>query len=413
MQHISTLGDGVKILIIHAPDPLSTIDSSTGKEERIKNATYDIIRLAISLEQHGFSVLTGLDANPDNKLEWYNTNIQKSHFALLVYSPALDYIFSANFVQSSDLQVNLIHNAYITTCSILSQQPNTEKFIPVVIDPAYRSECSFFFTRRVYYAVREVEVFDVNRCIQNGYVYESLVCRMAGIDIATIVKSECKRMSAAGDGARSSPEVTPNADPGADGLSGMEATAGLHNKVGQGPGAFMYRSPCTHTHMESTTRLSGTESNSLSATEGLLSIEVASQAAGPTSGTAVTSQTSPLDMKLSPDTGLEPAISHQQRVQASRTSLLDRKVDQTVLPWLSEQIREWRLFARYLKCIRTEDIKKCACSELPNQQCFEMLKTWHAINPLATYKQLCDALEMSILNRELVEDFLNKIQEIG
>lgn len=108
-----------------------------------------------------------------------------------------------------------------------------------------------------------------------------------------------------------SPEVTPNADPGADGLSGMEVTAGLHNTVGQGPGALMYRGPSTltHTHMESTTRLSSTESNSLSATEGLLNIEVASQA-GPTSGTAVTSQSSLLDMKLSPDTCLEPAISH-------------------------------------------------------------------------------------------------------
>lgn len=417
MQNLNILGKGVSVLIIHAPDPMSAKDclpvEDAEKEGRIKQALHDVITLACSLEQHGFSVLTDLDADCTKKVQWYNDYISKSRFVLLVCSPALNYIFSSTF-RCSDHQVNCIRVAFNTICNILSSDPDTDKFIPVAIDPAYQNEQSFFH-RHVYYAASKASTFEVERCTQHKYGYESLVCKMAAIDITTIGKSECQK-SLTVPATQSGTRVTPDAGHDTNNLLGAPVThmeglgtrVALHSTVSH-IGLSGTGGP-THLAMGNPqTRPVGAELSSLSAVEGHLSRMVGSPHAAPVSGAVVTSQSSPLD-----DTHINPAISPQQILQVSKTQLLERKIDQRALKWLSEHIREWQLFARYLGSIRTVEIKRCTnVSTLLCEQCFEMLKAWNAAHPHATYKQLWDALGLSKLNQQLRDNFLSKIQELG
>ena len=406
MQNLNILGEGVSVLIIHAPDPMSAREYLAGrdaeKEGRIKQAMHSVITLALSLEQHGFSVLTDLDANSTDKLLWYNDYISKSHFVLLVCSPALSYI-SSNAFQCSDHQVNCIRNAYKTICNILLSNPDTDKFIPVAIDPAYQNEQSFLH-KPVYYAAGKASTFEVERCTQHKYGYESLVCKMAAIDITTVAKSEYEKNLAV-QNTQSGTRLTPDAGHDTNNLLG----APVAHMEGIGTEVAL-QSSVSHTGLSGTHSSMGNPQPSPvvpELSEGHLRRMVDTPQAEPASDVVVPAQSSSLDC-----TRLEPAIN-QQILQVSKTELLKRQIDQRALKWLSQHIREWQLFARYLASIRTEEIKRCTkVSTLTCEQCFEMLKAWQAADPFVTYKQLWDALELSILNKQLLEDFLSKIQEL-
>ena len=417
------------------------------KDMRIKHEKSSVIRLAFSLEQRGFSVLTELDANPDNMVGWYISRIEKSRFVLLVYSPALDHIFSSNF-QSSDLQVNLIRICYNTICNTLQQNPDTDKFIPIVIDSAYANVGSFF-SKPVYYAVQEGGEGSGAK-----YKYESLICKMAAIDVATAIKPNFVKSNTTTTPA-SEGGINPEADPGTSDAAtlepamevlGTQATS-QSNSTAFPVACCLEPAVCCPQGVPPIPSMStlqvgqGVPPLDRQVGQGMPPLDRQVGQGVPPLDRLVDQGVPPLDRQvgqgvppLDRQVGQEvppldrqvgqgvPPLDRQvgQRVPPLDRQVgqgvppLDRQVGQEVLRWLSEHIREWKLFARYLKCIRTGDINRCADAGLSSQQqCFEMLKIWHARNPSATYKHILEALEISRLNKILIHDFSSKINSIG
>ena len=199
-QNLPSLGEGVSIFIVYAPDPESPYHDPHTRVREINMNEKRIFQLVYDLGRHGFHVITDLhlgDEMPQNWLEWYTSRIELCDYILLVGSPAFHELFSREKPQRQivDRRAQLLLSYRNTVYSEITREmlsnPGASKFIPILVDPRWHLEDSIpsLFGAATVYQLLESE--------QRQFTYdnrsrdfEKLVCRMAGINRAEIDKPQ-------------------------------------------------------------------------------------------------------------------------------------------------------------------------------------------------------------------------------
>ena len=191
-QNLDSLGDGISVFFIYAPnpdDPYKEVSSNDLLEQRSR---YLMCQLFFDLERHGFHVVSDLhlgDTEPSNWLKWYITRILHCHFVIFVCSPAFKELFQetpcvGKIVNDKARRLLEYSNAiYSGISQELSRADERRKFFPVILDDYEVRECvpDLFQSGKVFHIKHEElpRKFNYN---DKSREFEKLVCYMAGIN---------------------------------------------------------------------------------------------------------------------------------------------------------------------------------------------------------------------------------------
>ena len=186
IENLSTLGDGISVFVIYAPNPDDPYQTGSSDEAVLRNKVL-ILRLIYDLERHGFHILSDIhlgDTEPTNWLKWYVSRILQCNFVLMVCSPAFKEVFQGNpladkIVNEKTKRLLEYSNAIY---SELEKSSSKSKFLPVILDHYSKDKCvpALFGAGTVYRIGHEGDPrkFDYDRSRD----FERLVCFLAGID---------------------------------------------------------------------------------------------------------------------------------------------------------------------------------------------------------------------------------------
>ena len=198
VDNVRTLGDGISIFVIYAPNPddLYQPPSSTDVVEQRNKVL--MLRLFYDLERHGFHVLSDIhlgDSQPTNWLKWYVSRILQCNFVLMVCSPAFKELFEgpSRVDKVSHDKAKRLHVYANTIYSELEKKSNSRtKFLPIILEDCYeKEECvpALFAAGTVYRVVHEDQprkfTFD-----NKERDFEKLVCSLTGINRCDLEKPD-------------------------------------------------------------------------------------------------------------------------------------------------------------------------------------------------------------------------------
>ena len=196
VANVRTLGQGHHVFLCYLPDPASPYGhpDPTRVQSNLKRMT----NLHYDLYLHGFVVTSDLslgDQQPQNVLEWYVRHIEHCNHVILVCSPAFKELFTSSRpqrpVMDPKAQRFLCYSSAIyAECerNVSREGRGMSKFIPVLLDPEWmdsdRSVPLLFRGSHIYQLFEEhPRQFDYDNTERH---FERLVCRMVGINRATI-----------------------------------------------------------------------------------------------------------------------------------------------------------------------------------------------------------------------------------
>lgn len=190
--NLRSLGDGISIFFIYAPNPDDPYKKVSNQDPIEQRNRYLMCRLFFDLERHGFHVLSDLhmgDTEPTNWLQWYTTRILHCNFVIFVCSPAFKELFQDTpcvdkIVNDKARRLLEYSNAFYSGISReLSRAGERRKFLPVILDDYEVYECvpALLECGKVYRISHEdlQRNFDYDNRSRD---FEKLVCYLAGID---------------------------------------------------------------------------------------------------------------------------------------------------------------------------------------------------------------------------------------
>eukprot|EP00731_Ephydatia_muelleri_P023285 Em0015g868a len=392
MDHIETIGHGVKVLVCYSPDPRGCAsDQHEGRSKRVKDTRMRIAHLALRLERHGFSVFTDLlkgGEDPDQLLKWYYNHIENDDFILVVHSQRLKELCQTERLDdNSDWQTKLVYNCCNNFYSYLSNNTDCRRFIPVVIDCMGHCSVPSLFQGKSLYDVTEEKEFnydsDPSHC-----GFDALVCRMAGIDRAKIehppIRGPVQTITGEGTVYMDDPEP--------------DITSYLTLKPG-----YRYVSPEQHSDTPKVPRL-------VQLTALPLPPEPSLHAPPPPQATPP----HPLPPPPPPPSSQSAWVSAQASGGSDPlASLPCSPVNQTTFLWLCANIVQWKFVARFLG-VSESDIAAIEAREPDDlrERCYQMLLLWNRRNPQGTYRDIGAAIAESSKNRHLLGGYVEEVQKL-
>ena len=196
VNNIRTLGQGHHVFICYLPDPASPYDRPD--PTRVETNLKRISLLHYDLHLHGFVVTSDLsleDQQPLNTLEWYVRHIELCDHVILVCSPAFKELFTSSrpqrpVVDPKAQRFLCYSSAIYAECerNVTKVGRGVSKFVPVLLDPDWldfdQSVPLLFRGSHIYQLFEEdPRKFDYDNTERH---FERLVCRMVGINRATI-----------------------------------------------------------------------------------------------------------------------------------------------------------------------------------------------------------------------------------
>ena len=190
--NLGSLGDGISVFFIYAPnpdDPYKEVSSQDSLEQRNQ---YLMCRLFFDLERHGFHVVSDLhlgDTEPANWLHWYVTRILHCNFVIFVCSPAFKELFQETprvdrIVNNKARKLLEYSNAiYSGVSQQLSGACKRRKFLPVILDDYRVDECvPTLFECGAVFSVKHEESQRKFNYDDKDRGFEKLICYMAGVN---------------------------------------------------------------------------------------------------------------------------------------------------------------------------------------------------------------------------------------
>ena len=198
VANVGSLGNGHHVFICYLPDPASPYDLPD--PARVQRNLDRISLLHYDLQFHGFTVMSDLglgDQTPLSLLQWYVERIERCNHVILVCSPAFKELFTSTRPQrevKDQKARRFLHysSTIYTECeSSVARQGGgrgMSKFIPVILDPEWAD-----IEQSVPLLFRGSHIYELFETCQRKFDYdnkeryfERLVCRMVGINRATI-----------------------------------------------------------------------------------------------------------------------------------------------------------------------------------------------------------------------------------
>lgn len=195
MDHIETIGHGVKVLVLYCPDPKSArgcvADQQGERSRRVKDTREHVARLVNRLECHGFSVFTDLHKGGEDHgqlFKWYCNHMESDDFILVVCSQGFKELCHMERLDKEDMLAKLVYSCCKKMYDCQVAEPDSKKFIPVVIDHMSSDSVPPLYRGSILYDVTDEKEFNYDSHPYH-YGFDALVCRMAGIDRAKIEKT--------------------------------------------------------------------------------------------------------------------------------------------------------------------------------------------------------------------------------
>ncbi len=191
MQNVKSLGKGISVFFIYAPNPDDPYKQQSSPDRLEQRNKYLMTRLFFDLERHGFHVLSDLhlgDEEPNNWVLWYVSRIKRCDFVIFVCSPAFKELFQEDppvqAVNTKSKRLLEYRNAVYAEISNELTRGRSKKFIPVVLDDRYqdRNCVPLLFQAGTVYRVSNEDGqrrFDYENRKRD---FERLVCHMTGIN---------------------------------------------------------------------------------------------------------------------------------------------------------------------------------------------------------------------------------------
>jgi len=190
VDNVRTLGDGISIFVIYAPNPDNLYQPPSAADVVEQRNKVLMLRLFYDLERHGFHVLSDIhlgDSQPTNWLKWYVSRILQCNFVLMVCSPAFKELFegTSRMDKVTNDKARRLHEYANAIYSELEKKSSScSKFLPIILEDCYdKAECvpALFAAGKVYCIKHEDQprkfTFD-----DKERDFEKLVCSLTGID---------------------------------------------------------------------------------------------------------------------------------------------------------------------------------------------------------------------------------------
>ena len=203
IQNIGTLGDGISVFFIYAPNPDDPYKNLSNPDELEQKNRYLMTRLFFELECHGFHILSDLhlgDTEPRNWVHWYISRICHCNFVIFVCSPAFKELFQGTPTVEKLQNVkarrvieyrNALYAGISNESELLVEgSVGRQKFIPIILDNYEISTCvPLLFQSGTVYHIRPEK--ERRFCYDNrSRDFERLICHMTGINRVELDKKE-------------------------------------------------------------------------------------------------------------------------------------------------------------------------------------------------------------------------------
>lgn len=397
MDHVDTIGCGVKVLVCYSPDPRSVRDWETdlGSSQGVKETRIRIKQLVRQLERHGFSVFTDLfngSVEPTVLLKQYDNHLRGDDFVLVVGSQALKELFQMEEEELRGVShqwVKLVYKYCELICGCIATETgrNSSTLIPLVIDPKRSSDVPTLFQGSIVYNITTDVEFDFDS--DRGNDISALVCRMAGIDRVKIEQEGLRgpicHITGEGTVSMTDPEPT------------IESLLTLK------PG-YKFVSCQQQSEVQNVPQL-----------HQLTRVQLSQE---PRLSTSASNQTLPSVGFRQVSPALPPQSMLASTQALTGTDLVSgipcSPVSKRVFIWLCDNVVEWKFVARHLG-ISEVDIVSVEGRDPndPREQCYQMFLVWvNQYSPSGTYRDIGAAIAQSSKNRHLLHDYATQVQRL-